>query len=195
MRAEIQRLQKRTGITSIYVTHDQVEAMSMAHRIAIMKKGIIQQVGSPTDVYLHPTNLFVATFIGSPEMNVLNGVIRQDQEKYYIETEIGNITVTPEIFDIKGRVGNKVYVGIRPEHLEIVTNGKSELKVSPDVIEPLGSDTFLYTNLGDKQFAIRHEGLLDIDFIYQHEEIGLNTKENQVYLFDFETEYTLRIAK
>ncbi len=191
MRAEIQRLQKRTGITSIYVTHDQVEAMSMANRIAIMNKGVIQQVGSPTEVYLRPKNKFVASFIGSPEMNILEGILTKRDGSIVVETPIGSKEVNPKLFDVENRVGSKVYIGMRPEHLEITKAGEFTLR--PDVIEPLGSDTFLYADTPQGLMAIRHKGLLTESFLEEHPEIQLTIDEGDIHLFDFDTELTLRI--
>lgn len=191
MRAEIQRIQKRTGITSIYVTHDQVEAMSMANRIAIMSKGIIQQVGSPTEVYLRPDNKFVASFIGSPEMNIMEGTLIEKDGKVIVETSIGTREINDKLFDVKDRVGKKVYLGMRPEHLEISEAGT--FTVRPDVIEPLGSDTFLYADTPNGLLAIRHKGLLTESYIDENPEIQLKIREGDLHLFDYETELSLRI--
>jgi len=191
MRAEIQRIQKRTGITSIYVTHDQVEAMSMANRISVMSKGIIQQVGSPTEVYLRPDNKFVASFIGSPEMNIMEGTLIEKDGKVIVETDIGTREINDKLFDVKDRVGKKVYLGMRPEHLEISKAGT--FTVRPDVIEPLGSDTFLYADTPNGLLAIRHKGLLTESYIEENPEIQLKIGEGDLHLFDYETELSLRI--
>ncbi|MHA2250193.1 MAG: ABC transporter ATP-binding protein [Candidatus Kariarchaeaceae archaeon] len=194
MRAEIQRLQRRTNITSIYVTHDQTEAMSMADRIAIMDKGLVQQVGSPSDVYLNPVNKFVATFIGSPEMNLLKGELSQDNGQWVVKTVIGSTPVSSKRFDLNTYGNDKIWIGIRPEHLLPVDDLKqANFKVVVDVVEPLGADTFLYSKLGEKQFTIRLEGILDFNYDkIMDKDYGLTVEPDKIHLFDYKTELSLR---
>ncbi|MCY3413228.1 MAG: ABC transporter ATP-binding protein [Candidatus Heimdallarchaeota archaeon] len=188
MRAEIQRLQKNTGITSIYVTHDQVEALSMADRIAIMKLGVVHQVGTPEEVYLRPNNKFVASFIGSPEMNIIEGEIKGDM----VDTQMGSITFDKSLFDVSD--GQAVWIGMRPEH--IVLDDTGTLSLILDVIEPLGSDTFLYGKLNKGQFTIRHEGLLPVSFLDDKRDkpTSFTIDKKHIHLFDKETEISLKMA-
>ncbi|MFW9906318.1 MAG: hypothetical protein ACFFFH_18500, partial [Candidatus Thorarchaeota archaeon] len=126
MRGEIIRLQKQLETTLCYVTHDQVEAMSMADRIAIINKGVIQQVGTPFDVYNHPSNVFVAGFIGSPSMNFTSGMVLQEGSEYFLDFIGGKLKLTGKRAEAAREFLKKcreedrksrVVVGIRPEHL------------------------------------------------------------------------------
>jgi sn-glycerol 3-phosphate transport system ATP-binding protein len=120
MRAELQALHRRLGTTSLFVTHDQVEAMTLAQRMIVMNGGVAEQIGAPLEVYAKPATTFVASFIGSPPMNLV-----------------------PHQLD-----GREVLLGVRPEHLEPCTESEAMLKVDVDLIEPLGSDTLVYGHLG-----------------------------------------------
>lgn len=197
MRGEIQRLQNQTKITAIYVTHDQTEAMSMADRIVIMNKGLIQQVGSPHEVYSAPQNKFVASFIGSPEMNILEGTLENEDNNWSVKTDMGSLAINSKLFNIDGKSGSKVYLGMRPEHLEVELDlEQSNLHTTIDVFEPLGADTFLYSQMGDKQFGVRVEGIFDQKLVEKNSNnIGLTIKEEHVYLFDFENDQNLRIQQ
>ncbi|UGS37188.1 ABC transporter ATP-binding protein [Capillimicrobium parvum] len=148
-RTALSRLHERLGTTTIYVTHDQVEAVTLGDRIAVMRAGRIQQVGTPADVYEHPVNLFVAGFIGSPAMNFLPGQLDGDQ----LRTPIGELDVTREM---RGRLeaadgagGGEVIVGIRPEHFEdarlVTVPARGHIfKTKIDVLEALGSDSYAH---------------------------------------------------
>jgi len=129
MRAELVRLHKRVGRTTIYVTHDQVEAMTMANRIVLMKSGVIQQVGTPAELYATPANVFVATFVGSPPMNLFTGRIENGVFRGPIEAAVPS-----------GLKPGLVTLGIRPEHVEIRNGG---LPAVIDVVERVGPDSFL----------------------------------------------------
>ena len=138
MRIEITKLHQRLGATMIYVTHDQVEAMTLADRIVVLDKGIIQQTGSPLDLYEHPANLFVAQFIGSPKMNVLPAALRDGKVliNHSAEIEVGALTGT-----------DVAHIGIRPEDIEIAADGGGLIAGKVDVVERLGSDTFAYVTV------------------------------------------------
>ncbi|QNG20602.1 sn-glycerol-3-phosphate ABC transporter ATP-binding protein UgpC [Rhodococcus triatomae] len=136
-RAQIAQLQRRLGTTTVYVTHDQVEAMTMGDRVAVLDHGVLQQCASPRELYHHPANLFVAGFMGSPSMNLFTMPLG------YEGIEFGG-SVIPLPRQLRGDAGeNEVVVGIRPEHLEIVGDGTG-IAVEVDVVEELGSDAFLY---------------------------------------------------
>ena len=134
-RTQIAQLQRRLGVTTVYVTHDQVEAMTMGDRVAVLKDGLLQQVDTPRRMYDHPNNVFVAGFIGSPAMNLLN-----------LNVVDGGVAFGDAIYPVAREVlgeaaGAKVTVGVRPEDLEIGSNG---LKVEVDVVEELGADAYIY---------------------------------------------------
>ncbi|WP_394271427.1 ABC transporter ATP-binding protein, partial [Anaerococcus nagyae] len=148
MRVEIVRLHNQLNTTSIYVTHDQTEAMTMATKIVLLDKGIVQQVGAPTDFYRKPNNLFVAGFIGSPTMNIIEGKITDG----IFVSNTGEIKIRPSDNDsklIRNYEGKKVYLGIRSERFIAEKRDYNTLSASIDVIEMLGKEQLLYTKLND----------------------------------------------
>jgi multiple sugar transport system ATP-binding protein len=151
MRTEVSRLQKRLGTTTVYVTHDQVEAMTLGDRVAVMRAGVIQQVGPPQELYDRPANLFVAGFIGSPSMNFLPATVEGDS----LRCALGDLKLPADrlatLKQRSGREGHQVIIGIRPEHFEdasIVAADKKNLgaviKADVDLLESLGSDKYAY---------------------------------------------------
>ena len=152
MRVEIAKLHRDLGNTMIYVTHDQVEAMTMADKIVVLRLGHIEQVGTPLELYNNPANRFVAGFIGSPKMNFLDAVIREAADDRTV-LEIGRQTVTVPRTVRSGAAADKVEFGARPEHLTIAP-GEGRIpfcEVSIDLIENLGGQTLLYTTITDEQ--------------------------------------------
>lgn len=146
MRAELVRLHKRVGRTTIYVTHDQVEAMTMASRIVLMNRGSVQQVGSPAEIYATPANIFVATFVGSPPMNLFNGRIEQVTGRRIFRGpfEIAADPLMPQAF-----APGPATLGIRPEHVEVLAAGdKAGLPVLIDAVERVGPDAYLRATIG-----------------------------------------------
>ena len=140
MRVEIARLHRRLRSTMIYVTHDQVEAMTLAHRIVVFSEGQIEQIGPPLELYENPANLFVATFIGSPMMNILSG---KGSVEGQFQLEDGSVLKTHR--NLTGKVEGTVQVGIRPEHIELDEEGPVRGKVA--VVERLGADSFVHVDL------------------------------------------------
>ncbi len=138
MRIEIKALHQRLKTTTIYVTHDQIEAMTMADRIVVMHDGIVEQVGTPLELYDHPSNLFVAGFIGSPAMNFIEGTLRRDGGAPVLEAKGGSLALPAST---PGADGQKVTLGIRPEHLSISATGPASLDAVVEVVEPTGADT------------------------------------------------------
>lgn len=136
-RTQIASLQRRLGVTTVYVTHDQVEALTMGDRIAVLKDGVLQQVGSPRDLYEAPRNVFVAGFIGSPAMNLFDADLTDSGVHF------GTQEVTLERDTISGATGSKVTLGIRPEDLRVSRSGVG-LETTVDLVEELGADGFLY---------------------------------------------------
>ncbi len=176
MRSEIKELHLRLKTTSVYVTHDQIEAMTMGDKIVVMRDGRIEQTGSPLDLYDHPANLFVAGFIGSPAMNFLPGTLRHEAGSAHIELGDGTRLQTPS--RAGGVDGQPVIMGTRPEHLVLAESGIPSQVV---VVEPTGADTFV---------ACRHAGAdLSVVFRERHSfapgtTIHLQPDVERAHLFD-----------
>ena len=176
MRTEIKELHERLKTTTVYVTHDQIEAMTMADRIVILRDGIIEQIGSPLDVYDHPANLFVAEFIGSPSMNLLKGEIEGNS----VRMESGVILPLPP-----GRAageGRKVVYGVRPEHMAPGTG--SGIKAIVNVTEPTGPDLHIYADLGGEEICAITPERLNLS---RGDMIAFNPRLDRIHLFDAET--------
>jgi multiple sugar transport system ATP-binding protein len=141
-RTQIAELQRRLAVTTVYVTHDQVEAMTMGDRVAVMRLGQLQQFASPTELYDKPDNVFVASFIGSPSMNRFDGTLENGGVR------AGGALLRPSDQQLRAAQGHgKLVVGIRPEHLSV--GGSGELTVKVALVEDLGSDSFIYGSLAD----------------------------------------------
>ncbi|MCW2754460.1 MAG: transporter related protein [Marmoricola sp.] len=170
MRAEIGRLQRDLNVTTIYVTHDQTEAMTLGHRVAVMKKGVLQQIAAPQDLYDHPDNVFVAGFIGSPAMNLLSGDLLRDDAGTY-SVQIGKEVIICPASVLTARpalasyVGKPLIVGIRPEDIEdaaLVSGAEGRtLSGIAELVEPLGSD--LMVHLSTDAPAAGSEDLAELD--------------------------------
>ena len=197
MRTEITKLYRKLQTTFIYVTHDQVEAMTMGTRIVVMKDGVIQQVDSPINIYNNPANLFVAGFIGSPQMNFLEGKIEKDGNNVFAVFGNNKITLPKPKADVlvkEGYVGKSVTFGIRPEHLSdndelIAAHPGSIVKGHVEVIELMGSESYIYTKCGNSQMNVKVEGSTALK-IGEVANLYLNTEK--LHVFDKETE--LRIV-
>jgi sn-glycerol 3-phosphate transport system ATP-binding protein len=170
MRLEIKKLQQKVGVTSIFVTHDQTEAMTLADKLAVINNGVIEQLATPIEIYNNPKSLFVAGFIGSPQMN-------------FIEGELKNNTLSAEGFEIKNvksDFNGDITLGIRPEHLSQSDNGLINLNV--DLVEQLGSDNLVYGQLKDKKdFCYRCPGNLTIK---KGDKLSLNIDNENYFIFD-----------
>jgi multiple sugar transport system ATP-binding protein len=174
MRTEIKELHERLKTTTVYVTHDQIEAMTMADRIVILRDGYIEQVGTPLDVYDRPANLFVAEFIGSPAMNLLRGVVG----KASVTLDSGIDISLPKTHG--ARPGQKVVLGIRPEYFRL---GKG-VSATVTVTEPTGPDTHIYADLGGSEIcAITQERVS----LARGDTIGLSPLPDRIHLFDADT--------
>jgi multiple sugar transport system ATP-binding protein len=193
MRSEISKLHQRLQTTTIYVTHDQTEAMTMATRLVVMKDGIIQQVGTPKEVYDRPENVFVGGFIGSPAMNFVNGKL----EDGFFNLGSKKIAI-PEgkmkVLRDGGYVGKEVILGVRPEDLHdepvfIEASQGTVLDLEIEVAELLGAESMLYTNFEGHQLVAR----LDARSTFSHGQIlKLALDMNKVHFFDKETEARIR---
>ena len=161
MRTEISKLRHRLRSTMIYVTHDQVEAMTMGDRIVVMKDGVVQQVAPPLDIYHRPANRFVAGFIGSPPMNFFEGRIEaRGGALYYADTHRNLRLEESHAHALAAQVGREVVIGIRPEDLEcapagVETDPTRRLRASVEVVEMMGAETYLYLNSGNGTFIAR----------------------------------------
>ena len=198
MRTEIIKLHKKLATTFIYVTHDQTEAMTMGSRIVVMKDGIMQQVSTPQDLYQNPVNLFVATFIGSPSMNKLEGSKLSSKDGHTYITfgdENENATIQlPDALGLKPEVlayiGKEVVMGIRPEHIhdeELYLTNYPQYKFTAtvDTVEPLGSETNLFLVIGGKQFTARVD---PTSTAKMGDKIEVTFEADRVHLFDPDTE-------
>jgi len=160
-RAELSKLHKRLETTFIYVTHDQTEAMTMATRIAVMNKGVLQQLDTPQVLYDHPANLFVAGFIGSPSMNFFDGVIEQREDGIYVNLGSFAVAVPEKDYEaLKHLIGRPIIFGIRPEDIHNPTYAPPGIIAEPvnaevDVIELMGNEIFLYLVNGEHNFIAR----------------------------------------
>ncbi len=185
-RAQIVNLQRQLGITTLYVTHDQVEAMTMGDRIAVMHQGQIQQVATPLDLYQRPANRFVASFIGSPPMNFIPVQVSAPlliTHPHFRLTLPGNWESILPSYD-----GQAVTLGIRPEHMTLSSPAPKNLCVHITRIEALGSETYLTVQFGDQSLQVRVEP--DLTFTLG-EELWLAIAPDKVHLFDAETEASL----
>ncbi|MFD2639020.1 ABC transporter ATP-binding protein [Piscibacillus salipiscarius] len=189
MRAEIQKLHKRLQTTTIYVTHDQTEAMTMATRLVVMKDGVIQQVGSPKEVYDKPNNVFVGGFIGSPAMNFLKGTLNENSitvEDHDIAVPEGRMKVLRDL----DYVGKEVILGIRPEDLHdepafLQTAEGASFKADVEVAELMGSESYLYSKIGDQEFTARVDARSNVD---AGQAITLAVDMNKAHFFDADSE-------
>ncbi|MGI9862895.1 sn-glycerol-3-phosphate ABC transporter ATP-binding protein UgpC [Moorella naiadis] len=158
MRTELLKLHERLKTTFIYVTHDQTEAMTLAHRIVVMNDGLVQQVGTPKEVYNHPNNMFVAGFIGSPPMNFLKGYLVIDENRLF--WVLGNnrlIIPLEKAISLKNYIGDEVYLGIRPEKLRVQKGFKdySCIEANLEVSELTGSESYLHLKVEGQNLVVR----------------------------------------
>ncbi|MFO6494740.1 MULTISPECIES: ABC transporter ATP-binding protein [Bacillus] len=189
MRAEITKLHQRLQTTTIYVTHDQTEAMTMATRLVVMKDGIIQQVGAPKEVYENPENVFVGGFIGSPAMNFFTGTLNENRFTF------GDASVlVPEgkmkVLRSKGYSGKEIIMGIRPEDIHdepVFIEASKEAKIDAhiEVAELMGAETMLYSQAGGQPFIARVDSRTDVQ---AGNTVALAFDMNKAHFFDKETE-------
>ena len=187
MRAEIQKLQKEFGVTAMYVTHDQEEAMTMGDRLAILNDGELQQVGEPTEVYQNPVNEFVAGFIGSPSMNFLDVDVETDGTTATVRDESSGLAFALSRDYVAGHTleSGPYTLGIRPENIGIVEEptGEETLTATVEVVEPIGSDNYVHLDVNDDFLARAPADVLP----EAGDEVGVTFSEANIHLFDAET--------
>jgi multiple sugar transport system ATP-binding protein len=196
MRTEIAKTHKRLGTTFIYVTHDQTEAMTLGTRIVVMKDGIIQQVDSPQHLYDHPVNVFVAGFIGSPQMNFIDAKVEEIQGKIYVTFEGEKIQLNEEASKTvkeKGCLGKEVIMGIRPENLDddpefLEKHKNSILNANVEVMELMGSESYLYLKKGKASLTAKVNGTSKAK---TGDTLKIALNPNMIHIFDKETELTI----
>jgi multiple sugar transport system ATP-binding protein len=194
-RAQISKLHQQLGTTFIYVTHDQVEAMTMASRIAVMKDGILQQIDTPQNLYDKPDNVFVAGFIGSPSMNFFNARLKGDDGKVVVDCGVFNVTVPDtRVATFKPHTGKEVIMGIRPEDIydpQFAPPGihQAPVEAKVDVTELMGNEIFLYLNVGDKNFVGRVDPRSKARI---GDKVQLSLNLDNMHLFDRQTERAIR---
>nr|CAZ90595.1 Maltose/maltodextrin import ATP-binding protein malK [Franconibacter pulveris] len=183
MRMEIAALHKRINATILYVTHDQVEAMTLADRIVVLNQGRIEQVGTPLELYDAPQNVFVAQFIGSPKMNLIHGKLLRGGE-FDCEVELENRQrIRLPVDARRAGDGEAVRLGIRPEHLEIVDLAGADVEGEVLFVEHMGNETLLYVNggYGAEPLVMRHTERLEVQ---PEQHVGLRLSPEHCYLFD-----------
>jgi multiple sugar transport system ATP-binding protein len=183
MRSRISMLHKQLKTTFVYVTHDQTEAMTMGDRIVVMKDGIIQQFDTPQVLYNHPQNIFVAGFIGSPQMNLIDAVIKKNSDNFYAECSGFNIKLPKRMSKYLGEYENKnIIFGIRPENMSISNeNSENTIKLHIDIAEMTGADYFLYGNLGDKRIIANVSSNQNIE---SEKDYFLKLDIDRIHIFD-----------
>ena len=186
MRAEIARIHEDVGATTVYVTHDQTEAMTMATRIVVMKDGKIQQIGTPKEVYDHPVNMFVGGFIGSPAMNFFNGEFADG--KFCFGDKDSGVSVklnAEQCKRLKEREGEKIVLGVRPEDITVEDGKKANcVQTKCDVVELLGYELILHGSLGEQKVVFRTSAKKEI---HPHDTVTISFNEENLHFFDPET--------
>ncbi len=190
MRVEIKKLHQRFGTTIVYVTHDQIEAMTLADRIAIMKDGHLQQYGTPDEVYNRPANRFVASFIGAPPMNMTPASVSADAQVIRLPS---GMDVTPRGANLAACAGRDIVIGLRPEHVALGHDDPSRTPVSGQVelVEPLGSETQATVRVGEARFT----GRFSPEAGLKHgQDVTLGLALDRAHFFDAETGEAIRLA-
>ncbi|MGA2549054.1 MAG: sn-glycerol-3-phosphate import ATP-binding protein UgpC [Burkholderiaceae bacterium] len=182
MRLEIQKLHRRLGTTSLYVTHDQVEAMTLGHRLLVMNAGRAEQIGTPDTVYRKPATTFVAGFIGSPPMNLISGAVDGSGRSFVCKAASREASSTLDLFESRGDLaGRELTLGVRPEHLKLDSSG---WPVRIEMVESLGAELLVHGLLGDDSIVIRCAAGAPVAV---DETIHVRPDVNSLHWFDAET--------
>ena len=180
MRLELQHLHQRLRTTSLYVTHDQVEAMTLAQRVMVMNKGVVEQIGTPVEVYEKPASRFVASFIGSPAMNLLEGRISNSGSHFELESGMA----LPINWYYRGYAGRKMTLGIRPEHIALSSQAEGGVPLVMDTLEMLGADNLAHGRWGEQKLVVR---LAHKERPAAGSTLWLHMAEAHLHLYDGET--------
>jgi multiple sugar transport system ATP-binding protein len=189
-RAELKKLQEQLGITTLYVTHDQKEAMTLGHRIAILKEGVLQQVGTPEEVYFQPANVFVATFIGTPPMNLLEAQVVPRADGTGCQLQLASHCITPlpaQQLLLHERIGQKVLLGVRPQHLYLAATAPPDARLSEpmqgqvDMVEPLGDHSDLHVLVDGQRVVVQLSAQVKVQ---EGEPLTLHLDLERLHLFD-----------
>ena len=183
MRTKIKEIHHAVKTTTVYVTHDQIEAMTMADKIVVLNEGHIEQVGSPDDLYDKPINSFVASFIGSPSMNLLSGTVVSQKGKKYFQSKNNSLFLLPENSNVKE--GQKIIFGFRPEHVDINSSTSEDaITVKVKVDQPTGSQSLVFVNLGEEELCF---DVLKSYLLKPGKEFKMNPQLQHIHTFDIET--------
>ncbi|WP_105318528.1 ABC transporter ATP-binding protein [Thermus tenuipuniceus] len=198
MRAEIAKLQRRLGVTTIYVTHDQVEAMTLGHRIVVMKDGEIQQVDTPLNLYDFPANRFVAGFIGSPSMNFIRAGVEVQGERVYLVAPGFRVRANPILAQaLRPYGGKEVWMGIRPEHLglkgyTVIPEEENVIRGEVEVAEPLGAETEIHVSVDGTVLVAKVDGHAPVK---PGDRVELLADTSRLHAFDVESDQTIGHAQ
>lgn len=182
MRTELIKLHKRLGTTFVYVTHDQIEAMTMGNRIIVMRDGVIQQMDTPQNLYNYPRNKFVAGFIGTPQMNFLDAVAEESESGWRLVLKDGILDI-PRRDALKPYAGKSVSIGLRPDNISISSDGTMPARV--DVIESLGDETHIILDCCGEKIVLKAPGIAEVRM---DDNVMLSADADRIHLFDAETE-------
>ncbi len=182
MRLEIKKLQERLGITSVYVTHDQVEAMTLGHRLMVLRDGYVEQLGTPIELYERPETKFVAGFIGSPAMNFLDTKVSEDGKRAQLSQK-ASFRLAAEY---AGHKGEDITIGLRPEHISIAGDDPEAIPFHAQVVEHLGADTLVHGSIEDgaTELVVRLNG---ISAVKQGETLRVHIDPANIHVFDGKT--------
>ena len=189
MRSEISRIHNDVGATTIYVTHDQVEAMTMADRIVVMKDGFIQQIGTPTEIYEDPNNLFVGGFIGTPPMNFLKGLVNEDVTSIKINDNVTIPLTKQQSYILRDYANKEVIYGIRPEHLMLTDEKDAIFHEEVTILELLGDVLHCYSRVNDSNVIMKASALTRVK---KGDTIHFSPNYDFACFFDVETEDRIR---
>ncbi|WP_298629507.1 sn-glycerol-3-phosphate ABC transporter ATP-binding protein UgpC [uncultured Thermus sp.] len=198
MRAEIAKLQRRLGVTTIYVTHDQVEAMTLGHRIVVMKDGEIQQVDTPLNLYDFPANRFVAGFIGSPSMNFIRARVEVQGDRVYLAAPGFRVRANPVLAQaLRPYGGKEVWMGIRPEHLglkgyTVIPEEENVIRGEVEVAEPLGAETEIHVSVDGTVLVAKVDGHAPVK---PGDRVELLADTSRLHAFDVESDQTIGHAQ
>jgi len=185
MRTEIKRVQRRLSTSTIFVTHDQEEALSLGDKIAVMNEGAVQQVASPNEIYHDPANMFVGTFIGSPPLNLFDGSLDTEGGQTRVVTELFRLGVPDGLMKNPSQATRNVRLGIRPEFVSIDPEKEGSFQAQVTIIEPLGSRTLIYLQVHDREIRSMVQGVSPVK---EGETVQVSFDMERAFLFDSEGE-------